>query len=102
MPKFTHPLDALRHHVTGAVERGKATPVVEQRAEVAEDVTTPLGWSRLATPRMRQAEVILFAYWAGRKGRADAEQELFWLCHYSNASVNAMLRAVDVLRGAGA
>ena len=63
--------------------------------------TTPLGWARCATPRMRQAEVILFAYWAGRKGRADAEQELFWLCNYNNDAVNRMLHAVDVLKGDG-
>lgn len=24
------PLEALRHHVTGAIERGEATPIVEQ------------------------------------------------------------------------
>ncbi len=28
MPRFAHPLDALRYHVTGAIERGEATPIV--------------------------------------------------------------------------
>lgn len=27
---FTDPYDALRHHVSGAVERGEAEPIVEQ------------------------------------------------------------------------
>lgn len=29
MPTFKNPLDALKHHVTGAIERGEAEPIVE-------------------------------------------------------------------------
>jgi hypothetical protein len=28
MQSFNHPLEALRHHVSGAVERGEAEPIV--------------------------------------------------------------------------
>lgn len=28
---MNHPLDRLRYHVTGAIERGEAEPIIEQR-----------------------------------------------------------------------
>lgn len=34
---MSNPLqDRLRHHVTGAIERGEATPIVEQRAPMPD------------------------------------------------------------------
>lgn len=38
MPEFNTPQDALRHHVSGAVERGEKEPIVEQRAAVDEHI----------------------------------------------------------------
>ncbi len=34
MPNFKNPLEALRYHVTGAIERGEGTPIVEQRNDI--------------------------------------------------------------------
>jgi hypothetical protein len=34
-PIFTNPLDALRYHVSGAVERGEKKPIVEIPAKPA-------------------------------------------------------------------
>lgn len=32
MPKnFNHPLEALHYHVSGAIERGEGTPIIEKR-----------------------------------------------------------------------
>jgi hypothetical protein len=31
---MSHPLDVLRHHVTGAIERGEGTAIVERPARV--------------------------------------------------------------------
>jgi hypothetical protein len=42
------PLDALRHHVTGAIERGEAAAVVEQRAVTH----TPGPWISLSDGRI--------------------------------------------------
>lgn len=33
MPYFSNPLDALRYHVSGAIERGEAQPVTAIEAE---------------------------------------------------------------------
>lgn len=33
---FSHPLDALRYHVSGAVERGEKEPIVEIPAHIPE------------------------------------------------------------------
>ena len=55
--KFNNPLDALRYHVTGAVERGEATPIeavepIVQRSEAWADAfgvwhaSVPLSGSR--------------------------------------------------------
>lgn len=38
----TRPLDRLRHHVTGAIERGEAQPIAEQRAQHAPTLSVPL------------------------------------------------------------
>ena len=37
MPNFSNPHDALRHHVSGAIERGEAEPITA-REESAEDI----------------------------------------------------------------
>ncbi len=43
MGRTPAPLAALRHHVTGAIERGEATAVTEQRAELPAPVRAFLG-----------------------------------------------------------
>jgi len=35
LPYMTNPLDRLRHHVTGAIERGEGTAIVEQPSRKA-------------------------------------------------------------------
>jgi hypothetical protein len=40
---MTNPKDRLRHHVSGAIERGKAVPIIEQAPTFA-CVSVPGGW----------------------------------------------------------
>jgi len=43
--KMANPHERLRHHVTGAIERGEKEPIVEQRAPLSR---TPYELGRLA------------------------------------------------------
>ena len=65
MPKFRTPKEALRYHVTGAIERGEGTPIVEKTAtdvavdEIAEAALTAVAAVKAkvaAEARLRKAE----------------------------------------------
>lgn len=46
--KHTHPLDALRHHVTGAIERGEAEAITEVTTQQQQHTPGPWTASHLS------------------------------------------------------
>ena len=50
---MSNPLDVLRHHVTGAIERGEKAPIVEQ--SVSNEYLDALAAARLASQAYRLA-----------------------------------------------
>lgn len=60
----TNPLDRLRHHVTGAIERGEAAPIVEQPRLVRE--SSPAGPCLTLGRYVREtAQFYVYAEWHG-------------------------------------
>ena len=78
------PLDALRHHVTGAIERGEAVAVVEQRAATH----TPGPWWFSATGRERTSFAI---------GAGDVEHALIGGMNCAENNARLVAASPDLL-----